>query len=71
MRKEIQHHLLFVYIRELIEQSKQQIAVSVIATLSLPYCQIDKRINQEIGFKNHAEKYVKQILATLWRQLET
>lgn len=62
---------LFVSIKELIEHSKQQIAVSVNATMSMLYWQIGRRINQEIENKNHSEKYGKQIVATLWRQLET
>jgi predicted nuclease of restriction endonuclease-like (RecB) superfamily len=61
---------LFVSIRELIEQSKQQIAVSVNATMSLLYWQIGKRINTEIESHNRSEMYGKQIVATLWRQLE-
>lgn len=61
---------MFVSIRELIEQSKQQIAVSVNATMSLLYWQIGKRINTEIESHNRSEMYGKQIVATLWRQLE-
>ncbi|MCL6261316.1 PDDEXK nuclease domain-containing protein [Aquiflexum sp. TKW24L] len=38
--------------------------------MSMLYWQIGKRINQEIENKNHSEKYGKQIVATLWRQLE-
>lgn len=68
MSKEIQHDPLFISIKELIEQSKQQIAVSVNATMSMLYWQIGNRINQEIGAKNQTEKYGKQIVATLWRQ---
>ena len=71
MSEEIQQNPLFVSVRELIEQSKQQVAVSVNATMSLLYWQIGKRINQEIGYKDHTEKYGKQIVATLWRQLES
>lgn len=71
MSKEIQHNPLFVSIKDLIEQSKQQIAMSVNATMSMLYWQIGNRINQEIENKNHSEKYGKQIVATLWRQLET
>lgn len=70
MSKELQYHPLVASIKELIEQSKQQIAISVNATMSMLYWQIGKRINQEIESKNHSEKYGKQIVATLWRQLE-
>ena len=70
MSKEIQHNPLFVSIKELIEQSKQQIAISVNATMSMLYWQIGKRINEELNLQNRAESYGKQIVATLWRQLE-
>ena len=61
---------LFISIQELIEHSKQQVAVSVNATMSLLYWRIGKRINIEIESQNRSEKYGKQIVATLWRQLE-
>jgi predicted nuclease of restriction endonuclease-like (RecB) superfamily len=71
MNKEIQHNPLLASIKELIEQSKQQIAISVNATMSLLYWQIGSRINEEVNARNRAESYGKQIVATLWRQLET
>lgn len=71
MNKEINHNPLFVSIKELIERSKQQIAISVNATMSMLYWQIGKRINDEVGIQNRAESYGKQIVATLWRQLVT
>ncbi len=58
-------------IKVLIEYSKQQLSVTVNSTMSLLYWQIGNRINKEIGNKDHAEKYGKQIVATLWRQLES
>ncbi len=61
---------LFISIRELIELSKQQVSVSVNATMSLLYWQIGKRINIEIESQNRSEKYGKQIVATLCRQLD-
>jgi len=61
---------LFVSIKQLIEQSKQQIAISVNATMSLLYWQIGKEIN-EVVLQNKRTGYGKQIVATLWRQLET
>lgn len=57
-------------IKSLIEQSKQQLAISVNATMSLLYWQIGKRINEEVNRQNRTESYGKQIVATLWRQLE-
>lgn len=69
MSKEIEHTQLFVSIKQLIEQSKQEIAVSVNATMSLLYWQIGEKINTEVLQHKRAE-YGKQIVATLWRQLE-
>lgn len=56
-------------IKTLIEQSKQQVSVAVNATITLLYWNIGNRINQEIGNKNQAEKYGKQLVISLWRQL--
>jgi predicted nuclease of restriction endonuclease-like (RecB) superfamily len=56
-------------IKSLIEQSKQQVVLAVNATMSMLYWQIGKRINDEIN-KDRSETYGKQIVATLWRQLE-
>jgi predicted nuclease of restriction endonuclease-like (RecB) superfamily len=61
---------LFISIKELIEQSRQQVAITVNATMSMLYWQIGNRINQEIDGQNRSETYGKQIVATLWRQLE-
>ena len=58
-------------IKTLIEQSKQHVSVAVNATITMLYWNIGSRINNEIGNKDHAEKYGKQIVATLWRQLES
>ena len=56
-------------IKSLIEQSKQQVVLAVNATMSMLFWQIGKRINDEIS-KDRSETYGKQIVATLWRQLE-
>jgi predicted nuclease of restriction endonuclease-like (RecB) superfamily len=56
-------------IKYLIEDSKQQVAVAVNATLTILYWQIGKRINEEI-LNDRRAGYGKQIVATLWRQLE-
>jgi predicted nuclease of restriction endonuclease-like (RecB) superfamily len=61
---------LFASIKELIEQSRQQVAITVNATMSMLYWQIGNRINQEIDGQNRSGTYGKQIVATLWRQLE-
>ncbi len=68
MNKEIDSKELFVSIRQLIEQSRQQVAVMVNATMSMLYWKIGKKINDEVLQNNRAE-YGKQIVATLWRQL--
>jgi predicted nuclease of restriction endonuclease-like (RecB) superfamily len=66
---EIQKQHLAEDIKRLIEQSKQQLAVTVNAALSLLYWQIGRRINQELSQYEENETYGKQIVATLWRQL--
>lgn len=70
MAQEMSNNGLVAEIKSLIEQSKQQLAVTVNATLSLLYWQIGKRINQELSQYEGNGKYGKQIVATLWRQLE-
>jgi predicted nuclease of restriction endonuclease-like (RecB) superfamily len=70
MNKEIQPQKLFVSIKELIEQSKQEVAVAVNARMSMLYWQIGKRINEEINSQNRTETYGKQVVASLWRELE-
>jgi len=55
-------------IRLLIESSKQQIALSVNATMSQMYWQIGKIINQKI-LQNERGAYGKQIVVSLSRQL--
>jgi len=68
----ISNHLPLIYeIKELIEQSKQQLAITVNATLSMLYWQIGKRINDEIGGKDRTEIYGKEIVVSLTRQLAT
>lgn len=69
MSNEVQAQQLFSSIRQLIEESKQQVAVVVNATMSMLYWQIGKRINEEIKGQNRSETYGKQIVTTLWRQL--
>lgn len=60
--------LLLGEIRELIEQSRQQVAVTVNATITLLYWQVGKRINEEVLKEKRAE-YGKGIVATLARHL--
>jgi len=68
MSKEIERNHLFVSIKQLIEQSKQQIAVTVNATLSMLYWNIGKEIN-EVVLQNQRAEYGKQIVVSLSRQL--
>ena len=59
---------VFTELKTLIEQSKQDVAVSVNATMSMLYWQIGRRINKEILQEKRAE-YGKQIIATLSNRL--
>lgn len=69
MSKKLTHGSgLLSEIRELIEQSRQQVAVTVNATMTMLYWQVGKRINEEV-LKDKRAEYGKQIVATLWRQL--
>jgi predicted nuclease of restriction endonuclease-like (RecB) superfamily len=56
-------------IKTLIEQSRQQVAVTVNATMTMLYWQIGKRINEEVLQDKRAE-YGKQIVISLARQLQ-
>lgn len=68
MRREIENTVLLGSIRHLIEESRQQVAVAVNATITGLYWQVGKKINDEILQNNRAE-YGKQIVATLSQQL--
>ncbi|CAN5231723.1 PDDEXK nuclease domain-containing protein [soil metagenome] len=59
---------LFSEIRELIEQSRQQVAVAVNSAMSMLYWQIGKRINDEI-LQNLRAEYGEQIVQSLAAQL--
>ena len=62
--------VIFTDIQSLIEQSKQNIAVSVNSTMTMLYWNIGKRINQEVLQDKRAE-YGKQIVVSLSRQLSS
>ena len=70
MSKEIQNKPLITSIKELIEQSKQQVAMAVNATMSQLYWQIGKRIKTEI-LQNSRAGYGEQIVQSLSAQLIT
>jgi predicted nuclease of restriction endonuclease-like (RecB) superfamily len=68
MSKKIENTVLLGSIRQLIEESRQQVAITVNATLTALYWKIGKQINQDILLNNRAE-YGKQIVITLSAQL--
>ena len=55
-------------VKQLIEQSRQNVAVTVNAEITLLYWKVGKRINEEVLGNNRAE-YGKQIVVSLARQL--
>jgi hypothetical protein len=59
---------LFADIRQLIEQSRQKVAVTVNAEMSMLYWHIGKRIKEDV-LQNKRAEYGKQILSTLSSQL--
>lgn len=59
---------LALEIRQLIEQSRQQVAVAVNSAISMLYWQIGKRINEEV-LQNQRAEYGKEIIATLSKHL--
>jgi hypothetical protein len=59
----------FIEIRELIEKSRQELAVTVNSTMTLLYWQIGKRINNEV-LKNKRAEYGEKIIFTLSKQLK-
>ena len=56
-------------VKQLIRESRQQVATAVNAEITLLYWRIGKRINDDVLNHNRAE-YGKQIVASLARQLE-
>lgn len=59
---------LFKQIKDLIEQTKQNVAVVVNSSMTLMYWQIGNKINQDI-LKNKRAEYGKEIVVTLSQQL--
>ncbi|MBS1647327.1 MAG: DUF1016 family protein [Bacteroidetes bacterium] len=59
---------LAIDIKQLIAQSREQVAVAVNSTITMLYWQIGKRINEEILLRGRAD-YGKQIVQTLSTQL--
>jgi len=64
----ITNNSLFEQIKNLIEQTKNNVAISVNSSLTMMYWEIGNRINQNI-LKNQRAEYGKEIVVTLSRQL--
>ena len=69
MAKSVKRNSLFASVKQLIEQSRQQVAVTVNAAMSMLYWQIGRLVNEEILKEKRAE-YGKQVVATLSKQLQ-
>ena len=65
----IANNILFEQIKNLIEQTKNNVAVAVNSSLTMMYWEIGNRINQNI-LKNQRAEYGKEIVVTLSRQLQ-
>ena len=63
-----EHNPLFISIKQLIEDSKQQVAVTVNATMSMLYWRIGKQINEEL-LQNSRAEYGEQVIKSLASQL--
>jgi predicted nuclease of restriction endonuclease-like (RecB) superfamily len=68
MKKEIKNIALVADIKQLIEQGKNNVAVSVNSEITWLYWSVGKRINKEI-LKNNRAEYGKQIIVLLAQQL--
>ena len=65
---EITNNILFEQIKNLIEQTKNNVAVAVNSSLTMMYWHIGKLINDEI-LQNKRAEYGKEIVATVSQQL--
>ena len=66
---EITNNILFEQIKNLIEQTKNNVAIVVNSSLTMMYWEIGNKINQDI-LKNQRAEYGKEIVVTLSRQLQ-
>ena len=66
---EITNNILFEQIKNLIEQTKNNVAVAVNSSLTMMYCNIGKLINDEV-LQNKRAEYDKEIVATVSQQLQ-
>ena len=65
---EITNNILFEQIKNLIEQTKNNVAIAVNSSLTMMYCNIGKLINDEV-LQNKRAEYGKEIVATVSQQL--
>ena len=65
----ITNNSLFEQIKNLIEQTKNNVAVAVNSSLTMMYRNIEKLINDEI-LQNKSAEYGKEIVATVSQQLQ-
>jgi hypothetical protein len=65
-----QHRTLLSEVKQLIEHSREQVAVAVNSAITLLYWQVGKRINEEV-LLNRRAGYGEYILATLSAELTT
>ncbi len=63
------NHSLFEQIKDLIEQTKNNVAIAVNSPLTIMYWEIGNKINQNILINQRAE-YGEEIVVTLSRQLQ-
>jgi len=68
MKKITEMNHLFQTIKQLIEDTKKRVSVSVNSSLTLMYWHIGKQIDQEI-LKSKRAEYGKEIIVTLSKQL--
>ncbi len=66
---EITNNKLFEQIKNLIEQTKNNVAIAVNSSLTIMYWEIGNKINQDI-LNNQRAEYGKEIVVTLSRQLQ-
>ena len=66
---EITNNILFEQIKNLIEQTKNNVAIAVNSSLTIMYWNIGKLINDEI-LQNKRAEYGKEIVATVSQQLQ-
>ena len=66
---EITNNILFEQIKNLIEQTKNNVAIAVNSSLTMMYWHIGKLINNKI-LQNKRAEYGKEIVATVSQQLQ-